>query len=102
MVHLHSPVALERRRRRARERGFLCPKLSPDKIHILVDSLVAKDAKVVVKSLELHASHDAATGTPHHHGRLASRAALPPSDELNEATRIHRQAGRAKHGFGAK
>ena len=42
------------------------------------DSDTRKDAKVVVKSLEQRASLDAATGTPHHHGRLASRAALPP------------------------
>ncbi len=101
MVHLHSAAALERRRTRARNRGFIRQRCSSDRVCILVDSCIAKQAKVVVKSMELHATHDAATGTPHHHARLASRAALAPSRELEDATQIHRQAGRAKHGVGA-
>ena len=100
MVHVYSQEALDRRRKRAYERGYTA--VAPSGFRFL---LVREDLKEVVlacyRSLQLHLEHDRLAGAVHHHGRHATLLAHGQgkigNDELKSSLRTHRSAGRAKH-----
>mmetsp|Transcript_79643 Transcript_79643/g.237225 ORF Transcript_79643/g.237225 Transcript_79643/m.237225 type:complete len:459 (+) Transcript_79643:169-1545(+) len=100
MVHSHSPEKLRARTQRAIAKGFIVPHSAPGKSYIEVDANIKKAAVAVVRSMEVHRHHDALSGSCHHHARLATFGARPllPPTEADAALRLHRRAGRAKHG----
>jgi len=100
MVHKFSAEARARRRARALDRGFLRRRPIGQRFLQVQDS-VAAAARPVIRSLELHARHDALVGQVHHNGREASLAAFQAGaineDELRRSNGVHRAGGRAKH-----
>ena len=95
MVHKHSIDAL-----RAVRRGFLRRRRCAA---FIVSPVVAVAAEAAIKSLELHATRDILTDTPHHHGHQATwqaRDSVPPRSRIF-AMRCHRGADALKHGVGA-
>jgi len=101
MVHRHSASARRLRAQRAAERGYL-RRRPYDTAFVAVPPPLAMATKAAVRSLRLHAEHDAFNDVPHHHGRLATRATAARIGE--EAARrsygAHRTAGRLKHSIG--
>mmetsp|Transcript_52733 Transcript_52733/g.171502 ORF Transcript_52733/g.171502 Transcript_52733/m.171502 type:complete len:502 (+) Transcript_52733:90-1595(+) len=103
----HSRSALSRlpRRARAQELGFLVQR-SVDVRHVLVPGVLQTRVKVMSRSLLLHDVHDTLAGSHSHSARAAAVAAFRGGgishDELNEASRIHRQSNSAKHGGAAR
>ena len=99
MAHKRSPESLERRRERAARLGYLRAK--PDAGHswIQVRTDLAEPARSVIRSMQIHADHDAATTTEHHYARdatLAATSLLSPV-ALRSAMAAHRKANIAKH-----
>jgi hypothetical protein len=102
MPHRYSPAVLQARRDRAAALGFLKP------VHVgyrlmQVESSLLPAVAAGYRSLRLHRDHDRVAGVISHHGRLASLAAFQvgaiSKDDNIEAARVHRTAGRAKHGI---
>ncbi len=99
MPRHHSVEALDRRRARALERGYVVVKPRPGRRFIECDEHVADRGHVMLKSLEVHQQHELVSGRHHHHARLASRdvadvigaaaaaEALPPRCRTSEAHR---------------
>ena len=95
-----SAEALRKRRERAVRRGYVQARASPGRQFMEVDAAVAARGKLMLKSLELHYSHERIAGTTYHHARLATRAVEPiiGAEAAKSAYKSHRCAGPAKHG----
>lgn len=94
MPHTRSIAARLVRYERAVKFGFVEQKNSTK-----VVPGVATAVKVMAKSLQVHAQHDALAGTSPHFGRQATHAAKPwiSSKAHNDAETLPRQANAAKH-----
>ena len=105
MPHLHSPEARLRRRERAAAHGFLQPKTS-GYTYVAVPDSVVQATRAASRSLDLHRRHDLACARVHHHGRLATLAAVQSGSigdvEARAGFTAHRAAGRLKHAISAK
>ena len=105
MPHSYSAEAWQLRRDRAVERGYIqpCPR---GYTYVLVETELRHAVVAAHRSLSLHCRHDELTGMLHHHGRLAGKhahyAGVVNPTELAKATRIHRTAGRLKHGISGR
>ena len=102
--HRYSPDALQRRRERDRQRGYLVPR-PPIGRYVAVPHHLHAAAHHAVRSLDLHCRHDFLAEQSHHHARLAILAAhgrhLIDDREARGALAVHRAAGRLKHTFSA-
>ena len=102
MPHSRSPAKALIRRERAVERNYLQWVPTGAK-WVLASTSIAPAAKVVVRSMAVHAAHDVLSGCAHHHARVSTNSARPSlSDaEARAAQSLHRAANRAKHSVGA-
>ena len=89
MPHCRSP---QRRKERAKARAQYVRPCPEGYGHVLTRSCVLPQAKVVVKSLEVHADLNLVAGRPFHH---LWQTALAAGDQ--KALVLSRVAGRAKH-----
>ena len=103
MPHCRSVAALAKRSDRALTLNYVQPR-PLDRSHVAVPNVLAKDFKMVAKSMILHAEHDMQVGRPHYHARLATHEAKPLLDErqFKHAQRVHKAAGQAKHLVGVR
>ena len=102
MPHCRSASAWEKRQARAVARGYIrsCP---PGRNFISVCAAIRPEACEIIRSLEVHWKHDCLLSVPHHHARYATLSAWNKeriSDgEARSALKLHRRAGKAKHGI---
>jgi hypothetical protein len=83
---------------RAKKQGFLRPK-PKDTRFVAVDGRLAPAVRVMVKSLTIHAQHDAQSGSTHHHARQATLQVRNDisEEEFKASMSWHAQTGKAKH-----
>mmetsp|Transcript_147960 Transcript_147960/g.475064 ORF Transcript_147960/g.475064 Transcript_147960/m.475064 type:complete len:408 (-) Transcript_147960:111-1334(-) len=103
MPHCYSPAARALRRERAIIRGFLTPAPSLDHRWVAAPVGLHGRVKSIVKSLEMHHSHNELNGFACHHARSATLTAkkmgrLLPVD-TESALLAHRAANHAKHNW---
>jgi len=99
MVHMYSSAALERRRQRATDRGYLRPRVVERGFALLRApvTLIAR-ARQIVKSLALHDTFDIQNGFHSHYARNATRCARISEVDRRRAFCAHQLANKAKHG----
>lgn len=106
MPHRHSEQKICERRKRALERGFLCPRPPAGQVWVAVPAPLAEPVRTMTKSMATHAEHQEIIQQSHHYARYAALAAHAAGyidgDALGAALSIHSQANKAKHSIKRK
>lgn len=102
MPHLRSAAALDSRRARAIERGFLSP-TPKGYTHVSIPSTIASRVRRVAASMEVHRRHNCLSGSPAHYAKLATLAVRGQIGELSfkDAMATHRERDKAIHAWGS-
>jgi hypothetical protein len=98
MPRCSAEAALEKRRARAIEHGYLTAHSKLDQKFVEVNKQIARPIETNARSVELHRQHDQLPGQCNHHGRLASFAArdIVGMKEFEIATEVRKAGGKAK------